>query len=100
MKIDFLHQAEASKVTAAETILRRAGLRWEQVCFMGDDVVDMGALRRAGVAVAVANAIDEVKELAHYVTTRQGGDGAVREVATWILKSQGTWAPLLRHFSE
>jgi 3-deoxy-D-manno-octulosonate 8-phosphate phosphatase (KDO 8-P phosphatase) len=99
LKVDFLHQDQGSKVTAVEAILKRAGLRWEETGFVGDDVVDLGALKRAGLAVAVANAIDEAKALAHYVTRAAGGQGAVREIATLILKAQGKWTPLVKEFS-
>ncbi len=99
LKIDFLHQDQGSKVTAIEAILKRAGLRWEEIGFVGDDVVDLGALKRAGLAVAVANAIEEAKSLAHYVTRAAGGQGAIREIALLILKAQGKWAPLVKEFS-
>lgn len=99
LKIDFLHQDKGSKVAAVETILFRAGLKWMDVCYVGDDVVDLGALKRAGVAIAVANAIDEVKALADYVTAVEGGHGAVREVVGLILKAQKRWDRLVRHFS-
>ena len=99
LKIDYLSQDKGSKVAAAEKILSSAGLNWEQVCFVGDDIVDLCLLKRAGVAVAVANAIDEAKALAHCVTTARGGHGAVREVATMILQAQGHWAPLVREYS-
>jgi len=100
LKIDYLHQEQGSKVAGAETILARAGLAWEDVCFVGDDLVDLGALKRAGLAVAVADAIDEAKALAHYVTRATGGHGAIREIATMILKAQDKWTPLIKEFSE
>ncbi len=98
LKIDYVSQERASKVDAAERMLAAAGVTWEEVCFMGDDVVDLCLLRRAGLAVAVSNAIAEAKALAHYVTTAHGGQGAVREVVTMILKAQGHWARLVREF--
>ena len=73
LKVDFLYQAQGSKVDAVEAILKRAGLDWDDVCYMGDDVVDLGALRRAGLAIGVPSAIDEVKDLADYVTRAEGG---------------------------
>ena len=100
LKIDFLSQKKESKVIAAEEILAAAGVNWSEVCFVGDDVVDLCLLKRAGVAVAVANAIEEVKAAAHYVTQAPGGHGGVREVVTMILKAQNKWAPLLRQFEE
>lgn len=99
LKIDFLHQAPGSKVAVIETILAEAGVTWEDVCFMGDDIVDLGALKRAGLAVTVAQAVPEAKALAHYVTKAAGGHGAVREVAELILKAQSKWEPLVAEYS-
>ena len=99
LKVDFLHQAEGSKVAAIEAILTVTGFGWEQVCFMGDDIVDLGALRRAGLAVTVSNGVAEARSLSHYVTGCAAGDGAVREVAEMILKAQDKWAPLVTEYS-
>jgi 3-deoxy-D-manno-octulosonate 8-phosphate phosphatase (KDO 8-P phosphatase) len=99
LKIDFLHQAKGSKVEAIESILADAGLGWDEVCYMGDDVVDLGALKRAGVAIAVANAIDEAKALSHYVTRAEGGRGAVREAVRLILQAQNKWQHLVLEHS-
>jgi 3-deoxy-D-manno-octulosonate 8-phosphate phosphatase (KDO 8-P phosphatase) len=100
LKIDYLHQDKGSKVEAIGNLLRAAKLSWDQVCYMGDDVVDLGALRRAAVAVAVANAIPEVKKLAHYVTQLEGGRGAMREVAGLLLKAQGRWRHIVARFAK
>jgi 3-deoxy-D-manno-octulosonate 8-phosphate phosphatase (KDO 8-P phosphatase) len=100
LKIDFLSQKKESKVSAAEEILAAAGVSWPEVCFVGDDIVDLCLLKRAGLAVAVANAIDEAKAMAHYVTKAPGGHGGVREVVTMILKAQGKWSALVRQFEE
>jgi 3-deoxy-D-manno-octulosonate 8-phosphate phosphatase (KDO 8-P phosphatase) len=100
LKVDYLHQEQGSKVTAAERILKEAGLTWEDVCYVGDDIVDLGPLKRAGLAVAVANGIEETKALAHYVTRAAGGRGAIREVATLILKAQKKWTRLVEEFTE
>lgn len=99
LKIDFLHQARGSKVEAGESILAKAGLRWDEVCYVGDDVVDLGAMKRAGAAIAVANAIEEAKALADYVTRAEGGRGAVREVVGLILKAQDKWQRLVLEYS-
>jgi len=99
LKVDFLFQAKGSKVEAVESILEQTGFDWENVCYMGDDIVDLGALKRAGVAVAVANAIDEAKALADYVTRAEGGRGAVREVVGMILKAQNKWQKLVLEYS-
>ena len=100
LRLDYLVQDKGGKVAGAEKILTEAGLNWAEVCFVGDDIVDLCLLKRAGVAVAVANGIAEAKALAHYVTQARGGHGAVREVATMILKAQGHWAGLVRDYSQ
>ncbi|HWH72187.1 MAG TPA: HAD hydrolase family protein [Candidatus Sulfotelmatobacter sp.] len=92
LKIDFLRQEKGGKVAIVEQILAQTGLGWEAVCYMGDDIVDLGVLKRAGVAVAVANGVAETKALADYVTQAAGGHGAVREVVELILKAQKKWA--------
>jgi 3-deoxy-D-manno-octulosonate 8-phosphate phosphatase (KDO 8-P phosphatase) len=102
LKIDFLIQQtdRQSKVAAVEKLLAQTRLSWAEVCFVGDDIVDLGPLRRAGVAVAVANAVREVKAAAHRVTAAAGGRGAVREVVEMILKAQGKWDVFVAHYTE
>jgi 3-deoxy-D-manno-octulosonate 8-phosphate phosphatase (KDO 8-P phosphatase) len=91
LRIDFLAEPEAGKVAAVEGILRRTKLSWEAVCYLGDDVFDLGVLERAGVPVAVADAAREVRAAADFVTRAAGGRGAVREVAEMVLRAQGKW---------
>ncbi len=94
--MDFVFQKRAEKLPAYEQILRAAGVREEEVAYIGDDLPDLPVLFRVGLAVAVANAAPEVKRAAHYVTERAGGEGAVREVIELILKAQGKWAAAIR----
>lgn len=100
LKVDFLHQSDMSKVVAVEKILAETRLTWADISYMGDDIVDLGVLKRAGLAVAVPHAIAEAQAMAHYVTEAPGGDGAVRELVDMILKAQGKWDALVRHFSQ
>lgn len=100
LKVDFVHQGDGSKVKAAEGILEQTGLAWADVCYMGDDVVDLGVLRRARLAATVSNALPEAKAVSHYITALPGGGGAVREVVELILKAQGHWEGVIRHFLE
>ena len=102
LQIDFLVQQtdRISKIGAVENLLRRTKLDWDAVCFVGDDVVDLGPLQRAGVAVAVADARPEAKTAAHFVTCAPGGHGAVREVAEMLLKAQGKWDAIVAHYSK
>jgi 3-deoxy-D-manno-octulosonate 8-phosphate phosphatase (KDO 8-P phosphatase) len=98
--IDFLHQSAVPKVEAVEELLKKTGLGWDEISFMGDDVLDLGVLKRAGFAAAPADAHEAARASAHYVTTQPGGRGAVREVAEMILRAQGRWEPLLAKFAS
>jgi 3-deoxy-D-manno-octulosonate 8-phosphate phosphatase (KDO 8-P phosphatase) len=90
-EIEFVYQGRATKLGAYEEILRATGANDREVAYVGDDLPDLPLLQRAGFAVAVANAAPEVKRAAHYVTSRAGGEGAVREVIELIVKAQGKW---------
>jgi 3-deoxy-D-manno-octulosonate 8-phosphate phosphatase (KDO 8-P phosphatase) len=95
LKIDFLRQEKGSKVAVVERLLAQTGFRWDEVCYVGDDIVDLGVLKRAGVAVSVANGVAEARAAADYVTRASGGHGAVREVVELILKAQDKWSRLV-----
>ncbi len=99
LKVDFLSQDKGSKVAAAETILAKTGFSWAETCYMGDDIVDLCLLTRAGLAISVPNGISEAKKAAHFVTKAAGGHGAVREVVEMILKSQKKWTRLINEYS-
>ncbi|MBI4597551.1 MAG: HAD hydrolase family protein [Candidatus Omnitrophica bacterium] len=98
MRIDFLAQGERVKIHAFERMLKRLRTTPEQVCAISDDVMELPILRQVGLAVAVPNAIDEVKTICHYVTHRPGGQGAVREVVDMILKAKGLWESVLQYY--
>lgn len=100
LQVDYLYQERHNKVQAVEQILLQACVPWEDVCYMGDDVVDLGVLRRAGLAVTVANGIPEAKAIAHYTTTIPGGHGAMREVADLMLQARGKWDSLIRSYES
>src|SRR5262249_56849238 len=89
--MEFVFQDRAEKLAAYEEILHGSGLRDADVAYVGDDLPDLLVLTRVGLAIAVANAAPEVKRVAHYVTRRPGGGGAVREVVELLLKAQGKW---------
>lgn len=86
--IKFVRQGCQDKVLEFENIIADAGVTAEEAAFVGDDLPDIELLKRAGLAVAVADAVPEVLESAHYITSRNGGDGAVREIADLILKTR------------
>lgn len=100
LHIDFLHQGSDNKTLAGSEILQKTGLGWENVCYIGDDLVDLGMLRRAGLAVTVPHGMAEAKELAHYITETPGGHGAVREVIELILKAHGKWETIIEKEME
>ena len=83
------------KTAVLDKILKKYCVTVDEICFMGDDLVDLSLLRKIGLPVAVKNASLDVKEAAVYVTDCRGGRGAVREVAELILKSQGKWKDVL-----
>jgi len=86
------------KLPALKQLLAELGLSPEQTACVGDDLMDLPLIRHVGFGVAVANAVDELKEYADYVTTRRGGKGAVREVIEYILKGSGRWASLMERY--
>ncbi len=96
LQIDFLVQQRGSKVRVIEELLATHGYVWEDVCYMGDDIVDLGPMSRAGLAVSVPNAHPEAVRRAHHVTTAPGGGGAVREVIELVLRAQGRWDRILK----
>lgn len=86
------------KRPALEQLLESLHLKAEQAAYVGDDLPDMPVLQFVGFGVAVANAVEEVKSCADYVTTRPGGSGAVREVIEYILKNTGKWQTLMQRY--
>jgi 3-deoxy-D-manno-octulosonate 8-phosphate phosphatase (KDO 8-P phosphatase) len=95
LQIDSVYVGVYPKLSAFESMLKEFRVDEKQVCFIGDDLADLGVMRRSGVSIAVANAAFEVKQIADYVTVKKGGRGAVREAVELILKAQGHWGPKL-----
>jgi 3-deoxy-D-manno-octulosonate 8-phosphate phosphatase (KDO 8-P phosphatase) len=81
-----------------ERILKQEGLKPEEGAFVGDDVIDLPAMRAGGLAIAVKNARAEVKKEAHYVTPHAGGEGALRDAVEFILKAQGKWKQVVESY--
>jgi len=98
MRIDFLAQGALLKLPAYEQMLKRFRVHPEQVCVMADDLMELPILRRSGLAVAVPNAVEEIKRASQYITQRPGGRGAVREVVELILKAKGLWEQVLHRY--
>lgn len=96
--IAFVRQGTHNKIVQFDEVLAAAGTEDAETAFIGDDVTDIPLLQRCGLAVAVADATEETRAVAHYVTQLPGGFGAVREVTELILKAQGRWAELMSRY--
>jgi 3-deoxy-D-manno-octulosonate 8-phosphate phosphatase (KDO 8-P phosphatase) len=89
LKMDFVYQGQAFKMQPIREIMEKEGVTLDEIAYVGDDVVDLPAMRQVGFAVAVANAREQVKAEAHYVTPHAGGYGAGRDAVDFILEAKG-----------
>jgi 3-deoxy-D-manno-octulosonate 8-phosphate phosphatase (KDO 8-P phosphatase) len=95
MKMEFIYMKQATKIPAYEDILRKAGVPESAVAYVGDDLPDLPVMRRVGLAIAVGNAVPEVKKAAHFTTNAYAGHGAIREAIELIIKSKGIWEEMI-----
>jgi 3-deoxy-D-manno-octulosonate 8-phosphate phosphatase (KDO 8-P phosphatase) len=100
LHIGDVFQGTADKLTAFTQLLKKYALQPEEAAFVGDDLNDLPVLLAAGMAFAPANAVPEVKECAHFVAQKTGGNGAVREILEYILKTQGKWEQVVNRFKN
>ena len=98
LKLEHVHQGIQDKRTVFEEILAQEGLQPEEAAYVGDDVIDLPEMRNCGLAVAVPNAREEVKDEAHFITDHAGGDGALRDAVEYILKAQGKWDQVVEEY--
>ena len=96
LNMSYVRQYAKDKIKALDEIIWQSGVARDECAFIGDDIVDIPVMRLVGFAAAVADATEETKQAAHYVTIRAGGHGAVREVCDLILKAQGRWDQLMK----
>jgi 3-deoxy-D-manno-octulosonate 8-phosphate phosphatase (KDO 8-P phosphatase) len=89
LKLEFVYQGEAFKMRPVREIMEKEGVTLNEIAYVGDDVIDLPVMRQCGFAVAVANAREQVKAEAHYVTPNRGGDGAGRDAIEFILAAKG-----------
>jgi 3-deoxy-D-manno-octulosonate 8-phosphate phosphatase (KDO 8-P phosphatase) len=90
LKLEFVYQGSAFKMQAIREIMEKEDVALDEICYVGDDVIDLPAMREVGFAVAVANARERVKAEAHYITPNSGGYGAARDAVEFILEAKGT----------
>lgn len=95
MKMEFVYMKQPTKIPAYEEILRKTGLPESAVAYVGDDLPDLPVMRRVGLAIAVGDAVLEVKKAAHFTTRAVAGRGAIREAIELIIKSKGIWAEMI-----
>jgi 3-deoxy-D-manno-octulosonate 8-phosphate phosphatase (KDO 8-P phosphatase) len=100
LNVSEVHQRIWDKRGCVQEIRQRLRIPADAVCFVGDDLIDVPAMREAGLAAAPSTARPEVAEVAHYVADRAGGRGAVREIVDLILRSSGRWEEATRSFLE
>lgn len=98
--VDFLYYNFLSKLTPLQDFMARTGIKAEEILFLGDDLIDIQALNAVGMPCAVQNACQEVKNASVYITQKQGGKGAFREVAELVLKAQGFWPEMIKNAQE
>jgi len=89
---DVIQDRHARKVPALAALIARLGFSWDEVAFVGDDLPDLGVLRRVGLPVCVGNATAEVRHVVSVQLSRHGGAGAVREFVELLLTARGEWA--------
>lgn len=94
--MDFLYYNYLSKGPALKDILKRSGLKAQEIAYIGDDFIDIPVMLEAGLACAVKTSVPEVKKIAHYITKKEGGKGAFREVTELLLKAQGKWPQTIK----
>jgi YrbI family 3-deoxy-D-manno-octulosonate 8-phosphate phosphatase len=96
--VTLVRQGFEHKLPVAQAIASDLGLEREQICYVGDDLADLACIQYAGVGVAVADAVDEVKSEADWITKAGGGKGAIRELVESILKAQKRWNDIVRRY--
>jgi 3-deoxy-D-manno-octulosonate 8-phosphate phosphatase (KDO 8-P phosphatase) len=98
VKMRYVYQGHIEKIPILQEIQQASGVPLEEIAYAGDDLTDIVVMRRVGLAIAPANAREEVKHAAHYVTSASGGRGAIREVVELILGAQGHWTDILKKY--
>jgi 3-deoxy-D-manno-octulosonate 8-phosphate phosphatase (KDO 8-P phosphatase) len=95
MKMEFIYQKQPVKMPALEEIMQKAGVSESAIAYVGDDLPDLPIMRRVGLAIAVGDAVPQVRKAAHYVAKAHAGKGAIREAIELILKSKGIWEEMI-----
>jgi 3-deoxy-D-manno-octulosonate 8-phosphate phosphatase (KDO 8-P phosphatase) len=100
LKLEFVYQGQAHKMRAAKEILEKTGCSLDELCYVGDDIIDLPVMEQCGLAIATANARQQVKDVAHYVTPNRGGHGAGRDAIDFILSAQGSLDKVIKSYLD
>ncbi|SMC38755.1 KdsC family phosphatase [Sporomusa malonica] len=98
LKIGDVYQGAMDKVIALRELMAKHEIALDQIAYVGDDINDLPVMVQVGLPCAVANAVPEVQAVAKYISTRQGGNGAVRDIVEYILKAQGLWDGIIAEY--
>ncbi|SEG25842.1 3-deoxy-D-manno-octulosonate 8-phosphate phosphatase (KDO 8-P phosphatase) [Bryocella elongata] len=100
LKIDHLYQGQSHKMQAITQIMADENVTLDEICYVGDDIIDLPVLRKVGLAIGTANARAEVKGMAHWVTPHRGGDGAGRDAIDFLLNARGILAETIEAYLD
>jgi 3-deoxy-D-manno-octulosonate 8-phosphate phosphatase (KDO 8-P phosphatase) len=100
LKLDYVYQGAHDKLTVLREIIQKSGVTSDEIAYVGDDIIDLPVMRSVGLAIAVANAREDVKDEAHVITDHRGGDGAVRDAIEYILKTQGKYDDVVAEYIQ
>ena len=100
LKLEFIYQGQAHKMNAIKDILAKTSYTIDQLAYVGDDIIDLPVMRQCGLSIATANARQQVKDIAHYITPNPGGSGAGRDAIDFILAAQGTLAKVIEQYLD
>jgi 3-deoxy-D-manno-octulosonate 8-phosphate phosphatase (KDO 8-P phosphatase) len=100
LKLEFVYQGQSHKMNAINEILEKTGYTLEQLAYVGDDIIDLPVMRQCGLAIATANARQQVKSVAQFVTANPGGFGGARDAIDFILSVQGTLEKVIEQYLD
>lgn len=98
--IDLVYQGQFDKIKTLSKVMGETGIEEEKIAYVGDDIVDLPVMKRVGFAATVQDAVQEVKDVAHFIAKRSGGRGAIREIIEYILKNKGLWDKVIAKYLD
>lgn len=96
--VDYYFEGVADKLAAMKVVIEKAGMEWENICYIGDDLPDLKVMEKVGFSAAPSDACADVINAANYICRKKGGKGVFRETAEVILKEKGIWEEILQKY--